>query len=222
MSSSPVVRRLWRYLLAAGLAAFLVHVVTGLSWWLSRRLSDEVRGLVDMTSETGLFSWLSVVTWALLAGACLGWAGVQRGWRWKLTGGLFLFLSLDDGCMLHERSGHLLHEATRSSGVYPWLFVLGPVFVVLGLFALLIVRGLYRYSRNPIYVGVLSVICGWILIFSSKDIGIYALVTFVVFQLMIRLYEEPHLRRVFGEQYEQYCREVNRWLPLPRCQKARC
>ena len=77
----------------------------------------------------------------------------------------------------------------------------------------LVVRGLYAYGRNPMYVGVLSVIFGWALLFGSSPIAIYGACVATGFHLIVLLYEEPHLRSVFGSSYEQYCTEVNRWLP---------
>jgi len=80
----------------------------------------------------------------------------------------------------------------------------------------LVVRGLYRYSRNPIYVGVLSVIFGWSLLFQSARLAIYGMVVAGFFQLFVVFYEEPHLRRTFGASYEQYCARVGRWLSFRR------
>ena len=62
----------------------------------------------------------------------------------------------------------------------------------------LVVRGLYRYSRNPMYVGVLSVILGWSLWFRSDAILIYAAVFALTFQTFVLVYEEPTLRAAFG------------------------
>ncbi len=78
----------------------------------------------------------------------------------------------------------------------------------------LVVRGLYRYTRNPMYLGVLTVISGWAVVFQSLALVLYAVVVWVCFQAFILLYEEPHLRRVFGAEYEAYCQRVSRWLSL--------
>ncbi len=77
----------------------------------------------------------------------------------------------------------------------------------------LVVRGLYRYTRNPMYVGVLTAILGWAVAFQSRNVLVYALIVFSFFHLFVLLYEEPHLRRVFGDEYDLYCARVNRWLP---------
>jgi len=77
----------------------------------------------------------------------------------------------------------------------------------------LVVRGLYRYTRNPMYVGVLTVILGWTVLFRSLALLLYASCIGGVFHLFVLLYEEPHLRSVFGEQYDRYCSRTGRWLP---------
>jgi protein-S-isoprenylcysteine O-methyltransferase Ste14 len=77
----------------------------------------------------------------------------------------------------------------------------------------LVVRGLYRYTRNPMYVGVLSVITGWPLLFGAPYLVMYGVCVAVLFHLFVLFYEEPQLKRVFGASYEHYCSEVSRWLP---------
>ncbi len=80
----------------------------------------------------------------------------------------------------------------------------------------LVVQGLYRYTRNPMYVGVLTVILGWAILFPTMVIVGYGLVVASCFQLFIVLYEEPHLEREFGGEYQRYRRTVGRWLPKLR------
>ncbi len=77
----------------------------------------------------------------------------------------------------------------------------------------LVVRGLYHYTRNPMYVGVLTVILGWSLLFQALPVLLYALLVATAFNLFVRLYEEPHLGREFGGSYRDYCQRVGRWLP---------
>ena len=77
----------------------------------------------------------------------------------------------------------------------------------------LVVRGLYRYVRNPMYVGVLFVIAGWAVLFGSGAVLRYGVAVAVAFQLFVVLVEEPLLRRRFGKAYEAYCRVVPRWVP---------
>lgn len=77
----------------------------------------------------------------------------------------------------------------------------------------LVVRGLYRHMRNPMYVGVLTVILGWTVVFQTLALPAYALIVGVVFHLVVILYEERHLHDTFGEEYDSYRTRVGRWLP---------
>jgi protein-S-isoprenylcysteine O-methyltransferase Ste14 len=77
----------------------------------------------------------------------------------------------------------------------------------------LVVRGLYRFVRNPMYYGVLNAITGWIVFFGSVDVLIYGVIVAIAFDLFVRYVEEPGLRDRFGEDYERYCAAVRRWLP---------
>ena len=78
----------------------------------------------------------------------------------------------------------------------------------------LVRSGLYRYTRNPQYVGVLAVIAGQALAWRSPRIATYGAVMATCFHLTVRLYEEPRLRRRFGAAYERFAAEVPRW-PRP-------
>jgi protein-S-isoprenylcysteine O-methyltransferase Ste14 len=77
----------------------------------------------------------------------------------------------------------------------------------------LVVRGLYRYIRNPMYMGVLLVIAGWAVFLESRQVLIYGAVVGMFFHLFVVLVEEPLLEGKFGETYLKYRREVGRWLP---------
>ncbi len=77
----------------------------------------------------------------------------------------------------------------------------------------LVVRGLYRYTRNPMYLGVISVVLGWTILYRSPALLFYLLTIWAFFHVFIVLYEERHLRREFGAEYEAYCQRVGRWLP---------
>ena len=80
----------------------------------------------------------------------------------------------------------------------------------------LVVSGLYRYVRNPMYVAVLALIFGQGLLFGSVRVLEYGLAVWLGFYLFVLLYEEPTLRAKFGAEYEQYCARVRRWLPRLR------
>lgn len=76
----------------------------------------------------------------------------------------------------------------------------------------LVTTGLYRFSRNPMYLGVIIIIIGEALFFQSTYLGLYLLFLFLVFNLFIMLHEEPRLRKDFGEEYNKYCQKVRRWI----------
>ena len=77
----------------------------------------------------------------------------------------------------------------------------------------LVVGGIYRHVRNPMYVAVLSIILGQALLFSSWTLVAYAAIGAIVMGSFVRLYEEPTLARRYGAEYETYRRNVPGWLP---------
>ncbi len=77
----------------------------------------------------------------------------------------------------------------------------------------LVVGGLYRYVRNPMYLAVLAAIAGQALILGRVSLLSYGAVVAVAFVAFVRLYEEPTLQETFGDAYEAYRRAVPRWLP---------
>jgi len=77
----------------------------------------------------------------------------------------------------------------------------------------LVVLGLYRYVRNPMYMGVLMVIAGWAGVFADGWLLVYALGVGLAVYLFVVLYEEPKLKQQFGEEYDAYRQKVERWLP---------
>jgi protein-S-isoprenylcysteine O-methyltransferase Ste14 len=77
----------------------------------------------------------------------------------------------------------------------------------------LVVSGLYRYVRNPMYVGVLAALAGEALLFWSSGLVIEGAIGFMAIELFVRLYEEPTLARRHPEDYPRYRRNVPRWLP---------
>ena len=151
--------------------------------------------------KTGIFTVF--VPGVVAFWAPLRWLGVQRRWNdlpqhwWQYAG---------------------LPLLAAASLVYLWC---AWDFAVTGLGTpapidaprVLVVKGLYRLVRNPMYVGVLSVIFGWSIWLASLRVAVYGCVFWALAHGFVLLYEEPHLRRVFGEQYEEYRRRVNRWMP---------
>ncbi len=77
----------------------------------------------------------------------------------------------------------------------------------------LIVTGLYRHVRNPMYVAVVSAILGQGLIFGNVALLAYGGIVWLLAHLFVLVYEEPALRASFGAGYEAFCREVPRWIP---------
>jgi protein-S-isoprenylcysteine O-methyltransferase Ste14 len=85
----------------------------------------------------------------------------------------------------------------------------------------LVVGGLYRYVRNPMYLAVAATIIGQALALGQLVLLAYAAAFAVAVAAFVRFYEEPTLRRQFGEQYEAYRRAVPAWLPRRRPWDAR-
>ncbi len=73
--------------------------------------------------------------------------------------------------------------------------------------------GLYRVVRNPMYLAVLTVLTGEVLLFQSGRLLGWAAFVAVAVHSFVVAYEEPTLRRLFGSDYDTYCRAVARWLP---------
>jgi protein-S-isoprenylcysteine O-methyltransferase Ste14 len=80
----------------------------------------------------------------------------------------------------------------------------------------LVVTGLYRHVRNPMYVGVVSVIVGQGLLLGNARVLRYGALVWLAFYLFVIGYEEPTLRRTFGAEYERFCGQVPRWIPRVR------
>lgn len=77
----------------------------------------------------------------------------------------------------------------------------------------LVISGLYRYVRNPMYLGVACIVVSRAISYRSLLILFYLAFILLCASLFVRFYEEPHLRAAFGEQYRDYCRRVPRWFP---------
>ncbi|HET9275347.1 MAG TPA: isoprenylcysteine carboxylmethyltransferase family protein [Gemmatimonadales bacterium] len=80
----------------------------------------------------------------------------------------------------------------------------------------LVQRGPYRFIRNPMYLGAGLAMLGAGVYYGSWAIVIYVAVFMVGAHALVRLYEEPALRRQFGTEYEAYCAATPRWLPIRR------
>jgi len=77
----------------------------------------------------------------------------------------------------------------------------------------LVMTGLYRYVRNPMYVSVVAVILGQALLFPDWRLLVYGALFWLACHAFVLAYEEPTLRRTFGPQFEAFCANVPRWIP---------
>ncbi|HCE43875.1 MAG TPA: isoprenylcysteine carboxyl methyltransferase [Lentisphaeria bacterium] len=76
----------------------------------------------------------------------------------------------------------------------------------------LVIVGLYRFSRNPMYISVMTLIGGWALLAASPLIAAYLLLSCIIFHLRVIFYEEPCLSKMFGQEWTDYCVNTPRWL----------
>ena len=83
----------------------------------------------------------------------------------------------------------------------------------------LVVRGLYRYVRNPMYLSVTTIVFGELLLTRSLGLLTYWVIWFVFVNLFVIGYEEPALRRQFGASYARYTQTVGRWIPAFRSRR---
>lgn len=77
----------------------------------------------------------------------------------------------------------------------------------------LVVTGLHAYVRNPMILGVLTILIGESILWLSWRIFLWAIVFFLINTIYFVIYEEPDLERKFGEEYKEYKRKVRRWIP---------
>jgi protein-S-isoprenylcysteine O-methyltransferase Ste14 len=80
----------------------------------------------------------------------------------------------------------------------------------------LVVVGLYRFVRNPMYISVLTLVVGWWLTTGSRLLAGYSTLLAIGFHLRVLYHEEPWLRRQFGDEWIAYSASVRRWLPHVR------
>ena len=80
----------------------------------------------------------------------------------------------------------------------------------------LVIQGPYRFVRNPMYIGAGLALAGAALFYKSLPLLGYTGLFFLATHLFVLRYEEPALRRTFGQEYEAYCGRVRRWWPSVR------
>jgi protein-S-isoprenylcysteine O-methyltransferase Ste14 len=107
--------------------------------------------------------------------------------------------------------------AFLSAGGTPAMFFTRPLKFILGEEPPRLVRqGLYRFSRNPMYVGVVMAVFGQALICGSSSVAGYGAFLWLCFHTVVVFLEEPHLREERGPSYDEYRRKVPRWIGWPR------
>ena len=79
----------------------------------------------------------------------------------------------------------------------------------------LVIIGLYRLSRNPMYIAVLIILCGWAVMYASRTLWLYTMFVAIAFHLRVIFGEEPWLLRTHGAEWAAYRSDVPRWLGIP-------
>jgi protein-S-isoprenylcysteine O-methyltransferase Ste14 len=77
----------------------------------------------------------------------------------------------------------------------------------------LVVVGLYRFVRNPMYVSILILLVGWTIATGSPSLAVYTVILAIAFHLRVILHEEPRLTKLFGPDWTAYKTSVPRWFP---------
>ncbi|MBI2192607.1 MAG: isoprenylcysteine carboxylmethyltransferase family protein [Planctomycetes bacterium] len=140
-------------------------------------------------------SIVALIPWAILWSARGGVPWPPGPWNWP---GLAMIAA---GAFI----------AVHSMGAFAFLGKGTPVPIDPPRF--LVRQGFYQAVRNPMYVGILGILVGESVLFSSPRLLVYAAAVGVMFHLFVVLYEEPTLGKKFGSPYEDYCRSVPRWIP---------
>ena len=107
----------------------------------------------------------------------------------------------------------ILGMVTMTGFVWGWILSAAGSPLPLDMPKELIVRGSYRFVRNPMYVCYLLILLGEIFLFKSSALLLYLLALFLLLHAFVVFVEEPMLKHKFGESYEQYCKSVPRWIP---------
>ena len=85
----------------------------------------------------------------------------------------------------------------------------------------LVVQGPYKHVRHPLYLGVVSLIAGWSLLLDYTFLLLSAIFMFLWFNFVVAPFEERELKAMFGEDYEQYSKEVPKMIPFTKRKKSR-
>jgi protein-S-isoprenylcysteine O-methyltransferase Ste14 len=138
-------------------------------------------------------------------------AGLAPWWisRWRLEAPFFgMLLFRFAGAVLIALGGIVLLDSFARFALQG-VGTPAPVFPTRHL----VVTGLYRYVRNPMYLAVVSTILGQGLIIGNVTVLEYGALVWVLFHLFVLIYEEPTLRASYGSEYESFRAAVPRWVP---------
>jgi protein-S-isoprenylcysteine O-methyltransferase Ste14 len=153
-------------------------------------------------------AWIGTITFLFLAPGIV--AGVIpwliTGWRWHDWGGAawvilpiaWLVITLGATSLVYAFALFAMHHGTPA-----------PVAPT----QTLVVTGVYRFVRNPMYLAVLAIILGQALLFGSSWLVLYAGIVLAAVVTFVKGYEEPTLTRTYGDQYLDYRRNVPGWWP---------
>jgi protein-S-isoprenylcysteine O-methyltransferase Ste14 len=160
-----------------------------------------------MKDNTGVLLFKNLIFTILLPGVVAGvlpyWIELKASfphiqpWTSSQFGGLLLFII---GLVMLLFC--ILNFAIKGKGT------LSPVFPT----KKLVTTGFYRYSRNPMYIGVLLILAGETVFVRSHSLLVYSIIIFTCFHIFIIFHEEPRLKKTFGAEYTDYSKKVRRWI----------
>jgi protein-S-isoprenylcysteine O-methyltransferase Ste14 len=164
--------------------------------------------------------WLRAAAFTLLIpGVVAGWVPylIASSFSEPVTLGPWKFAGVPvllSGVVLYFMC--LLSFVVRGGGT-PAIWFTAPVRFLIGQEPSRFVESLaYRWSRNPMYLGVLLSVAGQGFLLEDLSYFFYCIGLWAIFHLVVVLLEEQHLKKKFGESYEQYCATTPRWIGLPR------
>jgi protein-S-isoprenylcysteine O-methyltransferase Ste14 len=128
-------------------------------------------------------------------------------WQWNAAPGWTWSLRILGGALILAGAAVLLDSFARFA--LRGLGTPAPVFPTKHL----VVSGLYRHVRNPMYLAVSALILGQALLLLNAALVIYGMLVWLAFHLFVIGYEEPTLRHSFGDEYAAFCADVPRWIP---------
>lgn len=160
-------------------------------------------------------AWIGTIVFLLLApGVVAGlipW--LITGWRWHDWAGAVWIVVPIAWIMIAAGAAFLLHAFALFARHRGTPAPVAPT-------ETLVVTGVYRFVRNPMYLAVLAIILGQALLFGSWWLLVYAAIVLAAFVGFVKVYEEPTLTDTYGEPYLEYRRHVPGWWPRLRPWRA--